>query len=75
MDSYFSPKIKWHHIKKKKGNITTEGQTLKPPYGEPRAAEAEELLCIAIMYFHIEVIKTPVFVISQIATSNNCHVR
>lgn len=26
MDSCFSPKIKWHHIKK--GNITTEGQTV-----------------------------------------------
>lgn len=52
-----------------KGNIAAKKvdfRTLKLPCGVPRAAEAEELLCTAIMHFHVEVIETPVFVISQI---------
>lgn len=67
-------------LKKKRrqyNNRGTDCRTLKPPCGEPRAVEAEKLLCISIIYVQIEVIKTPVFVISQIIiiTSNNRYVR
>lgn len=61
---FFSPKITWHHVKKRQyTNKREDCRTLKPPCGVPRAAEAEELLCTAIVYFHVEVIETPVFLL------------
>lgn len=72
--SYFSPKIKWHHIKK--GNITDrrtdrQGRTVGL---ESSLAVCQGLQrkgsfpCTAIVYFHIKVIETFLWFLQWLST-------